>query len=171
MKVKSILAIIILSLILAACNTNSDQLTQEFPHEGFSYAAGEINFPVTVNGVVIQVTGVNVFPGDADVHAGYVYVVPTISITNRSDEPVMTDQFSMRDEYFNEYQSWQTNVSFVDRLQGMPEFVDTNQTTTGQQVFLVPEPALRANMLVRWQSLTHESRIDVAVGELQFSGQ
>ena len=171
MKIKIVLALIVVSLILAACNTNNAQLEEEFPHEGFSYAAGEITFPITVNGVVIQVTGVQVFPGDDDVHAGYVYVVPTINITNRSDEPVFANQFSMRDEYFNEYQSWQTNVSFANQLQAMPEYVNTNQTTTGQQVFLVPEPALKANMLLRWQSLVHESRIDVAVGELSLPGQ
>ena len=78
----------------------------------------------------------------------------------------MSTQFSMRDQYLNQYQSWQTNVSFASSLQAMPEFVGTNQSTTGQQVFIVPEAALKANMLVRWQSIPHESRIDISVGEL-----
>ncbi len=168
MKIKTLffLFLLPLTLFLVACLNSGTDLTQDFPPEGFSYATGGLSFPVSVNGVVVQVTDVQVFAGDENVSPGYVYVVPTISITNRSKEPVQADQFSMLDQYLNEYQSWQTNVSFADSLQVMPEYINTNETTTGQQVFIVPEAALKANMLVRWQSLPHESRIDVSVGEL-----
>lgn len=166
MKIKSILTIMSLALFLSACNPANDELTAEFPPENFGFAAGEMNFPVSVNGVVIQVTEVQIFARDENITEGYVYVVPTINVTNRSDEPVLSTQFSMRDQYLNQYQSWQTNVSFADSLQAMPDFVGTNQSAMGQQVFIVPEAALKANMLVRWQSLPHESRIDISVGEL-----
>ena len=166
MKLKLFFILTLLSLFVVACTGTNSELSDEFPPEGYSYAAGERNFPVSVNGVIIQVTDVQIFAGDNDVVPGYVYVVPTINVTNRSDEFVSSTQFSMLDEYQNEYKSWQTDVSFGDSLQAMPEFIDTNQTTSGQQVFIVPESALSANMLVRWESLPHTSRIDVSVGDL-----
>ncbi len=167
MKIKSLLILSILTLLITACTNDSSELMQEFPPEGFSYAAGELSFPVSVNGVIVQVTDVQIFAGDEHVTSGYVYVVPTINITNRSNETVESDQFLMLDEYQNEYLSWQTNVSFADSLQAMPEFINPNEATTGQQVFIVPSPALNAHMKVRWQSIPHESRIDVSVGPLQ----
>ena len=73
----------------------------------------------------------------------------------------------MLDEYLNEYYSWQTDVPFADSLQAMPEFINPNEATTGQQVFIVPSATLNANMKVRWQSIPHLSRIDVSVGPIQ----
>lgn len=166
MKIKSIIVLITFSFILMACTPNTTDLTEDFPPENFGYAAGEQNFPVSVNGVVVQVTDVQVFASDGDIIDGYVYVVPTISITNRSTEPILANQFSMLDQYINEYQSWQTNVTFASSLQAMPEYINVNEVTTGQQVFIVPSSTLNANMLVRWQSIPHASRIDVSVGTL-----
>jgi hypothetical protein len=165
-KTKSLIALIAFTFILIACTPNNTNLTEDFPPENFGYAAGEKNFPVSVNGVVVQVTDIQVYAGDENIIEGYVYVVPTISVTNRSKEPVLSTQFSMLDQYINEYQSWQTNVSFASSLQAMPEYINTNEVTTGQQVFIVPAATLNANMLVRWQSIIHESRIDISVGEL-----
>jgi hypothetical protein len=156
-------------LTLAACN-EAPPVPEALPTD-YNYAAGELNFSVALGGVVIQVTDVEVYASDGNIAAGYVYVVPTVSVTNQNDTAVSNRDFTLVDEYLNEYESWQTNVGFGAALQTMPEEITRGQNATANHVFIVPASALQANLKLRWDSHITLSRIDVSLGDLGSAAQ
>lgn len=169
MKQRSVLFLAVMLLILAACakaQPGPDALPTDY-----NYAAGEIHFSVALSGVVIQVTDVQVYASDGNIAAGYVYVVPTVDVTNQNETAVSNRDFTLVDEYLNEYESWQTNVAFGSALKTMPESIEQGKTATANHVFIVPAAALQANLKLRWDSPVTLSRIDVALGNLSSVGQ
>ena len=126
---------------------------------------------MALSGVVIQVTDVQVYASDGNIAAGYVYVVPTVNVTNQNETAVSSRDFTLVDEYLNEYESWQTNVAFGSALKTMPEEVKQGETVSSNHVFIVPAASLQANLKLRWDSPTALSRIDVALGNLSTVGQ
>jgi hypothetical protein len=156
-------------LVLTAC-TKAAPALEALPTD-YNYAAGELNFSVALSGVVIQVTDVQVYASDGNIAAGYVYVVPTVNVTNQNETAVSSRDFSLVDEYLNEYESWQTNVAFGAALKTMPENIEQGQAASSNHVFIVPAAALQANLKLRWDSPITLSRIDVALGNLSAVGQ
>ena len=169
MKLRSLLFLAITLLTLAACA--EEPPTPEALPTDYNYAAGEINFSVALGGVVIQVTDVEVYASDGNIASGYVYVVPTVNVTNQNDTAVSNRDFTLVDEYLNEYESWQTNVAFGAALQTMPEAIERGQNASANHVFIVPAAALQANLKLRWDSHLTLSRIDVSLGNLGAAGQ
>ena len=94
-----------------------------------------------------------------------------MNLTNQNETPVSSRDFTLVDEYLNEYESWQTNVAFGSALQAMPELIDQNNTVSSNHVFIVPAASLQANLKLRWDSPRTLSRIDVALGDLAMAGQ
>ena len=169
MKVRSVLFFAAMLLFLAACRREEPML-EALPGD-YNYAAGELNFSVALSGVVIQVTDVQVFASDGNIASGYVYVVPTVNVTNQNETAVSSRDFTLVDEYLNEYESWQTNVAFGSRLLTMPESIGQGETASANHVFIVPAASLQANLKLRWDSPLTLSRIDVALGNLGTVGQ
>lgn len=169
MKLRSVLLLAVMLLLLAACG-EAQPVPEALPTD-YNYAAGEINFSVALSGVVIQVTDVQVYASDGNIAQGYVYVVPTVSVTNQNETAVSSRDFSLVDEYLNEFESWQTNVAFGAALQTMPDSIATGDTVTANHVFIVPAASLQANLKLRWDSPVTLSRIDVALGDLSTAGQ
>ena len=168
-KLRSVLFLAVTLLTLAAC-ADAPPGPEALPTD-YNYAAGELNFSVALDGVVVQVTDVEVYASDGNIASGYVYVVPTVSVTNQNETPVSNRDFTLVDEYLNEYESWQTNVGFGAALQTMPEAIERGQNATANNVFIVPAAALQANLKLRWDSQITLSRIDVSLGDLGTAGQ
>lgn len=169
MKLRSVLFFAVMLLTLAAC-AEAPPAPEALPTD-YNYAAGELTFSVALSGVVIQVTDVQVYASDGNIASGYVYVVPTVTVTNQNETAVSSRDFTLVDEYLNEYESWQTNVAFGAALQTMPENVERGQSATANHVFIVPAASLQANLKLRWDSPVTLSRIDVALGQLGTAGQ
>lgn len=169
MKVRSALFFAVMTLLLMACR-EAELAPQALPTD-YNYAAGEMNFSVALSGVVIQVTDVQVYASDGNIASGYVYVVPKVQVTNQNETAVSSRDFTLVDEYLNEYESWQTNVAFGSQLLTMPESVSQGETISANHVFIVPAAALQANLKLRWNSPLTLSRIDVALGNLSAVGQ
>lgn len=169
MKLRSVLFLAVMLLTFAAC-AEEPPAPEALPTD-YNYAAGELNFSVALGGVVIQVTDVEVYASDGNIAQGYVYVVPTVNVTNQNDTPVSSQDFTLVDEYLNEYESWQTNVAFGAALDVMPAEIERGQNATANHVFIVPAAALQANLKVRWDSHFTLSRIDVSLGDLGTAGQ
>lgn len=164
MKLRSALFLAVMLLILAAC-AKEPPAPEALPTD-YNYAAGELNFSVALSGVVVQVTDVEVYASDGNIASGYVYVVPTVNVTNQNEAAVSSRDFTLVDEYLNEYESWQTNVAFGSALQAMPESVKQGETVSSNHVFIVPAASLQANLKLRWDSPLTLSRIDVSLGNL-----
>lgn len=158
-----------MTLILAAC-AREEPVPAGLPTD-YNYAAGELNFSVALSGVVIQVTDVQVYASDGNIAAGYVYVVPTVNVTNQNETAVSSRDFTLVDEYLNEYESWQTNVAFGASLLTMPDVIEQSETVSANHVFIVPAASLQANLKLRWDSPLTLSRIDVSLGNLGVAGQ
>ncbi|MEZ4590849.1 MAG: hypothetical protein R3D55_06860 [Chloroflexota bacterium] len=169
MKLRSLLFLTVMLLTLAAC-AEEPPAPEALPTD-YNYAAGELNFSVALGGVVIQVTDVEVYASDGNIASGYVYVVPTVNVTNQNDTAVSNRDFTLVDEYLNEYESWQTNVGFGAALQTMPDEIARGDNATANHVFIVPAAALQANLKLRWDSHITLSRIDVSLGDLGTAGQ
>ncbi len=169
MKLRSVLIFAGLAMMLAAC-AQPEPAPQALPTD-YNYAAGELNFSVALSGVVVQVTDVEVYASDGNIASGFVYVVPTVSVTNQNETAVSSRDFSLVDEYLNEYESWQTNVAFGAALQTMPELTAQGQSVSANHVFIVPAAALQANLKLRWDSPVTLSRIDVSLGNLSAVSQ
>ncbi len=165
MKLRSVLFLAMVLLTLTACAQEETPGPEALPTD-YNYAAGELNFSVALGGVVIQVTDVQVYASDGNIASGYVYVVPTVSVTNQNETAVSNRDFTLVDEYLNEYESWQTDVAFGSALQTMPATIERGQNATANHVFIVPAAALQANLKLRWDSPVTLSRIDVALGNL-----
>lgn len=164
MKLKNIFTLVVAFILFAACQGDDPVNPDALPAD-FDYAAGDYPHAVTLNNVSIDVRDTRVVQPNTDIVPGYVYIVSTINVTNRSEQPVRADEFNLLDEYINLYESWQTNVSFGHELTPMPETIESSQAAEGDQVFIVPASALQANMRLRWQSSPHESRIDLFLGD------
>ena len=169
-KLRSLLFLAVTLLTLAACSSEPTPGPEALPTD-YNYAAGELNFSVALSGVVVQVTDVQVYASDGNIASGFVYVVPTINVTNQNETAVSSRHFSLVDEYLNEYQSWQTNVAFGAALNTMPESIQRGQSASANHVFIVPSAALQANLKLRWDSPLVLSRIDVSLGNLGTAGQ
>ncbi|MCP4417968.1 MAG: DUF4352 domain-containing protein [Chloroflexi bacterium] len=169
MKVRSVLFFAVIALLLIGCG--EVQPAPEALPTDYNYAAGELNFSVALSGVVIQVTEVQVYASDGNIASGYVYVVPTVQVTNQNETAVSSRDFTLVDEYLNEYASWQTNVAFGSQLLTMPETVTQGETVSANHVFIVPAASLQANLKLRWDSPVTLSRIDVSLGNLSAIGQ
>jgi hypothetical protein len=169
-KLRSVLFLAMILLTLAACSEEPPSRLEVLPTD-YNYAAGELNFSVALNGVVVQVTDVQVYASDGNIASGFVYVVPTVNVTNQNETAVSSRHFSLVDEYLNEYQSWQTNVAFGAALNTMPESIQRGETVSANHVFIVPSAALQANLKLRWDSPLVLSRIDVSLGNLGMAGQ
>jgi len=168
-KLRSVLFLAVTLLFAVAC-AKEPPAPEALPTD-YNYAAGELNFSVALSGVVVQVTGVEVYASDGNIASGYVYVVPTVNVTNQNETAVSNRDFTLVDEYLNEYESWQTNVAFGSALKTMPEEVKQGETVSSNHVFIVPAAALQANLKLRWDSSVTLSRIDVALGNLSAVGQ
>jgi hypothetical protein len=70
------------------------------------------------------------------------------------------------DNHNNIYVSWQEPLPYEAQLTPMPLSVDTGEGVTGNLVFIVPKAATQDNLRLRWESASHESRIDVFLGPL-----
>ncbi|VAW41565.1 hypothetical protein MNBD_CHLOROFLEXI01-2139 [hydrothermal vent metagenome] len=169
MKVRSVLFFAVMTFMLIACR--EAQPVPEALLTDYNYAAGEMNFSVALSGVVVQVTDVQVYASDGNIASGYVYVVPAVQVTNQNETAVSSRDFSLVDEYLNEFESWQTNVAFGSQLLTMPEAVKQGETVSANHVFIVPAAALQANLKLRWDSPITLSRIDVSLGNLGAVGQ
>lgn len=169
MKLRSMLFLAVILLTLAAC-AEEPPAPEALPTD-YNYATGVLNSSVVLGGVVVQVTDVEVYASDGNIASGYVYVVPTVNVTNQNETAVSNRDFTLVDEYLNEYESWQTNVAFASALKAMPELVQQGETVSSNHVFIVPAAALQANLKLRWDSHLTLSRIDVALGDLSTAGQ
>jgi len=168
-KLRSVLFLAVMLLTVVAC-AKQPSAPEALP-TNYNYAAGELNFSVALSGVVIQVTDVEVYASDGNIASGYVYVVPTVNVTNQNETAVSSRDFTLVDEYLNQYESWQTNVAFGSALKTMPESVGQGETVSSNHVFIVPAASLNANLKLRWDSPLALSRIDVALGDLATVGQ
>lgn len=165
MRRKSFLILFVALFAFVACQP-SEPINPDALPANYDYAAGAYPNPVTLNGVNVRVDQARVVPPDTSLASGYLYVVVTINVTNQSSQSVSATEFRLIDEYLNLYESWQTSVPFGQELTPMPEAIGPNQSASGDQVFIVPAPALQANLRLRWQSGVHESRIDLSLGPL-----
>lgn len=153
-----------------ACQPDEEVNPDTLP-ANFDYAAGDASRSVTLKGVTIQVDEASTRPGSEPAdqalkNPGYVYVVVKMTITNQSQKSVLATEFRLIDEYLNLYESWQTSAPFSRDLTALPAEIGPGQSATGEQVFIVPDPALNASLRLRWQSGVHESRIDLSLGQL-----
>lgn len=152
-----------------ACQPDEEVNPDTLP-ANFDYAAGDASRSVTLKGVTIQVDEASTRPGnvpeDDQLLTDYVYVVVKMTITNQSQQSVLATEFRLIDEYLNLYESWQTSAPFANELTPLPAEIGPGQSATGEQVFIVPDPALSASLRLRWQSGVHESRIDLSLGQL-----
>ncbi len=169
MKLRSVLFLAMMLLTLAAC-AEEPPAPEALPTD-YNYASGVLNSSVALGGVVIQITDVQVYASDGNIAAGYVYVVPTVNVTNQNETAVSSRDFTLVDEYLNEYESWQTNVAFGSALNAMPDAVAQGENASSNHVFIVPAASLQANLKLRWDSPVTLSRIDVALGDLSTVGQ
>ncbi|HRQ37471.1 MAG TPA: DUF4352 domain-containing protein [Chloroflexota bacterium] len=152
-----------------ACQPQEEVNPDKLP-ANYDYAAGDASKSVTLKGVTIQVDETSTRPGneppDQALKPGYVYVVVKMTITNQSQKSVLATEFRLIDEYLNLYESWQTSAPFSRELTALPAEIGPGQSATGEQVFIVPQAALSANLRLRWQSGVQESRIDLSLGQL-----
>ncbi|MCP4362892.1 MAG: hypothetical protein GY796_33220 [Chloroflexi bacterium] len=169
MKRVSIFTLIVALFIFAACQSGDPYNPDVLP-ANYDYAAGATPHSVILNGVTIKVENAHIVPGDANLIAGYVYVIMTIEVFNQSDKSVSATEFRLIDRYLNVYESWQTNGPANQSLTPMPKVIGPGQTTQGEHVFILPTPVLQADLRLRWESPVHESRIDLSLGPLS-SGQ
>lgn len=166
MKFRSVL-FLLLALGMAACGRQEITILPEGAKpDHFDYASGSLQYSVLLNDVGIQVDNVQIRSAEADGIAGYAYVVLSTSLVNESDMPIVPGNFVLVDELANRYASWQTNVPFAAELERLPLALEKGQTARGHQVFIVPSAALSANLRLRWESQSHESRIEIYLGPL-----
>lgn len=169
MKRSTLFIFLTLLIIFVACQPREEVNPDKLP-ANYDYAAGDASKSVTLKGVTIQVDETSTRSGDASadqpLKPGYVYVVVKMTITNQSQKSVLATEFRLIDEYLNLYESWQTSAPFSRDLTALPAEIGPGQSATGEQVFIVPQPALSANLRLRWQSGVHESRIDLSLGQL-----
>ncbi len=169
MKRSTLFIFLTFLIMFVACQPREEVNPDKLP-ANYDYAAGDASKSVTLKGVTIQVDEVSTRPGNISAEdplkPGYVYVVVKMTITNQSQKSVLATEFRLIDEYLNLYESWQTSAPFSRDLTALPAEIGAGQSATGEQVFIVPQPALSANLRLRWQSGVHESRIDLSLGQL-----
>ena len=165
MKYRYIIVVLLAGLLLTGCGLGAKPAEEE--NQGYDYASGQLNFSVLLNGVGVEVSRVDLRPKNDDAAInGYAYVILTTSIVNESENPVVPGNFVLVDQSGNRYISKQTNVPFADLLLELPLAVDTGDSVSGHQVFEVPNSALGANLRMHWESVLHESQIEIFLGPL-----
>ena len=169
MKFTKIIVAIFILFVISSCRGQTDATLTDTPVDP-DFVQGVYGYPVKINGVWSQVNDVRVIPAESDGHAGFAYIVLSISIVNESSNPIIPASITLVDRFENGYVTRQDGaVPFADQLQPMPLTITTNETVTGTQVFLVPLSALQADLKMRWESTAHNSRIDILLGPLQLS--
>jgi len=165
MKFRILFIFLVISLLLSGCGLVSNNAnTGTDATQNYDYASGGQDFSVLLNGVGMQVE--SVIPRPAE-RTGYTYLVLTVSLVNESNNPVVPGNFILVDDVSNQYASQQTNVPFGSELTGLPLSVNKgDKGVTGHIVFEVPNSALQANLRLRWESDSHQSRIDIFLGAL-----
>ena len=154
-------------VLLTGCGLRNQSVEEELnpPTPDYDYAQGLIGYPILLQGVGMQVDNVQVISGEADGRAGFAYVVLTISTINETRNPIVPANVKLIDQFDNEYGSRQDgDMSFADQLVGMPLTINEQQSATGNQVFIVPISALGSGLKMRWESVVHQSRIDIDLG-------
>lgn len=166
MKLWRVLLLATAVTLLAACGANNQAETPP-DTTGYDYASGGRGFSVVLKEVGMQANNIEIRPADELGTPGYAYVIVTMTISNQSTQAVLPASMVLVDQHLNEYVSWQTNVPFGAELQPLPLAIDQNQTEVGQQVFIVPNSALNSGLHLRWESVSHESRMEIFLGDLQ----
>lgn len=161
-----IIIIFVVLLTLSACNTNQDANVDDDAAAEYNYAAGSLKYPVLLNGVGIQVSTAGLLAVEDESNDEYVHVVLTLTITNQSDADIVPPTMTLVDEHDNIYQSWQSPLPYEDQLSRLPLSVPPGESGTGNLVFTVPQPAIKDNLRLRWESPFHQSRIDVFLGPI-----
>jgi len=153
--------------ILAACRSNQpteEELIGEIP-ETYNYASGSLGYPVLLNGVGIEVAQAGLLTVQ-DANPNYTHVLLTLTVTNESTTVVVPPGMTLVDNHNNIYVSWQAPLPYEDQLVRMPLNVETGKGATGNLVFIVPHAATQDNLRLRWESDSHQARIDVFLGPL-----
>lgn len=131
------------------------------------FAQGVYGFASELKGVWIQVDNVQTISAAGDGKPGFIYVVLTLSIENRSEESLIPASIILVDQFENAYPSQQDgSASFSNQLVTMPLSLQPGESVTGNELYLVPESALNADLRMRWESPIHNSRIDILLGAL-----
>ncbi|MEM7336335.1 MAG: hypothetical protein AAF490_29920 [Chloroflexota bacterium] len=172
MKYAKIILILSMMMIAAGCrgNANQDAGITNAPVDP-DFVQGVFGNPTKINGVWQQVNDIRVISAEGDGHAGFAYIILSISIVNESADPVLPASITLVDRFENVYVTRQDNsIPFADQLQPMPLTVGTNESVTGTEVYLVPLSALQSDLRMRWESTSHNSRIDILLGALELSG-
>lgn len=168
MKRSTLFIFLTLLIWFVACQPE-EEINPDVLPANYDYAAGNASDPVTLKGVTVQVDETGTRPGnsssDNPLKPGYSYVVVKMTVTNQSQKSVLATEFRLIDEYLNLYESWQTSAPFSNDLTPLPAEIEPGQSATGEQVFIVPDPSLNANLRLRWQSGVQESRIDLSLGQ------
>ncbi|MCP5098627.1 MAG: hypothetical protein GY943_24010 [Chloroflexi bacterium] len=167
MKFRSLFIILFLSVALTGCGLfqSNTVTTEEEAAQSLDYAAGGLQFDVRLNGVTVRVDQIEQ-DSAADVRPGYTYIVLHESLYNESENPIIPGGFVLVDGEGNRYAVAEPPATMASRVIPLPLAINKGDSLTGHQVFLVPDPALSANLKLRWESETHESRIEVFLGDL-----
>lgn len=170
MKYAKIIFGLIVLIIAAGCRGgNADPGITNAPVDP-DFVQGVFGNPAKINGVWQQVNDIRVISAEGDGNPGFSYIVLSISIVNESAEPVVPASITLVDRFENVYVSRQDgDVPFADQLQAMPLTITTNESVTGTQVYLVPLSALQSDLRMRWESTSHNARIDILLGQLELS--
>jgi hypothetical protein len=169
MKLVRILVLVTAVMWVTACQAQTP--TENNDTVDYDYASGGPGFSVVLKGVGLQAKTPEIRPADDLGTPGYSYVIVPMIISNQSATPVLPASMVLIDQHMNEYISWQTNVPFGDELTPLPLAVEKDQTVEGQQVFIVPNSALSAGLHLRWQSVGHQSLMEIYLGELSPAGE
>lgn len=167
MKYAKVWWIVLLSLAVIGCRNNSMPEAAEDTAADFDSAQGVLTYPVELKGVFVQLESPQVFSAEDDGHEGFAYVLLRSSWANNSDQPVVPAAAYIVDSLGNKYvQRPQGSASVSSQLTNHPLILDKGESTQGHQLYLVPLSALNAGLMLRWESETHQSRIDVVLGNL-----
>ena len=165
---KFIIILVVFMFSLAACRNNEpteEEVSGEIPAE-YNYASGSLGYPVLLNGVGIEVLQAGLLSEEDPSNPNYVHIVLTLTVTNESSDVVVPPGMTLVDNHNNIYVSWQEPLPYEAQLSLMPLSVNTGEGVTGNLVYIVPNSATQDNLRLRWESDTHQSRIDVFLGPL-----
>lgn len=171
MKYQKIITTLFTLLLLASCGRGSDDAPTPTPQVTDS-VEGVLFFPASIKGVRMQVNDIEVLSAEGDGRVGFAYVVVNVSFFNESEAPIVPETLVLVDDFQNIYITQKNSqIPFSDQLSPMPLTIGRNTEMTGEQAFLVPITALQSELKLRWESLTHNSRIDIFLGSLDIAGE
>ena len=167
MKFAKVCFIFLSLLLFAGCRGNQATDATGTNPGSLDFVQGVLTYPVELKGVFAQLEAPQVFSAEADGHTGFAYVLLTVSMANRSSDAIIPSTITIVDRQGNQYISRQDNTASVtSQLTRMPLAINEGENARGHLLYLVPSSALQSELRMRWESVDHNSRIDILLGPL-----